>query len=298
MDNVMSHTNANYQEQAQYFEQVSPMNQETATIHHFPTPEYTSWNQTYQEYYDSMFVSTTTTPNEGEMYQHYGSYCPPSIHMEPIRCSCPTTYEIPWEPMPILGNTRNNQAMKQFMQRNSGGGCTIMQPAQRERVATPRSDYRQMLYPKFTENQYTSQECQQVQLDNSYNMVMTEEQYYSINAHPEMQHQVEGYGTGPQETYASNASIVGFHEDESQIICANLTMNQLSYDINDAPDANDTNADNQITYSNANRSDIETQSVKTQSSRDSQEARNMVVDHILTLEEDTVRDSSEPSDNV
>ena len=48
-----------------------------------------------------------------------------------------------------MGNSRNNEAMKQFMKRNSGGGCVIMPPSQRERVATPTSDYRQKFHPRF-----------------------------------------------------------------------------------------------------------------------------------------------------
>ena len=152
-----------FHEDAQNQERASPKKQETATIHHIPSDQ-VSFGPTYDNsIYENTYVVLDNSPHE-TLNTTYPSY----VYEPPVHNSCPeyfnpwnqvdpanywttpTSYEFQWEqPMPIMGNSRNNEAMKQFMKRNSGGGCVIMPPSQRERVATPTSDYRQRFHPMF-----------------------------------------------------------------------------------------------------------------------------------------------------
>ena len=144
-------------------ERASPEKQETATIHHIPSdqvsfgPIYDNSNHenTYVVLDNSSHENLSTTyPSyvyETPVNNSYPEYFNPWNQVEQAHYwTPPTSYEFQWEqPMPIMGNSRNNEAMKQFMKRNSGGGCVIMPPSQRERVATPTSDYRQRFHPRF-----------------------------------------------------------------------------------------------------------------------------------------------------
>ena len=136
-------TNESYQENVQYLQPASPSNQETTTVHHIPLHDGT-WNKTYETYYEADFTPQSSYFPDQTSTGYYNQYV---NQVEQRRWTYPPSFELQWEPTPILSNSRNNQAMKQFMQRNSGGGCTVMQPTQRERVATPRSDYLQRFHP-------------------------------------------------------------------------------------------------------------------------------------------------------
>jgi hypothetical protein len=255
-------TNESYQENVQYLQPASPTNQETTTVHHIPLQD-GMWDQTYETYYETDF---TPQPNYFPDQTSTGYYSPYMNQVEQRRWAYPSPFELQWEPTPILSNSRNNQAMKQFMQRNSGGGCIVMQPTQRERVATPRSDYLQRYHPQFTELQVTLPEEQSCTVNDTYNVYINEQTDCSLGV-PEMGSvpgcQNEHSKENISHTLSSVNQPLECHQPEANI--SQELPRETDSDneqMNSKYDHNDTNNDGRPTLKTQNSRELRTKIVE------------------------------------
>ena len=225
--NVLGYDSPTYDENNQqntlYVPPASPMTQETTTIHYVPSNHVSNWEmnssnnhgtwngQGCDVYYD------VAPPSQENQFIYYSNdtigdsnyYNNPYISQVETRQYRPfqrASYKLDWEqPIPVILNQPQNQAMKQFMQRNSGGGCVVMQPTPRERVATPSSDYLQRFHPYCMDNQFSliPPEPQQGPFPETYSNVYMAEPPYCSTSLPETNLNVSHSGEDQQQRSTS-----------------------------------------------------------------------------------------------
>ena len=274
-------------QQTSYFPPASPMTQETTTIHYIPSNNVSDWETTSSNYqatrenYGPSSYYTIERPIQQQQVTYYSedaysnsAYY--SSYESPMQSrqyhSFPrVSYEVEWDqPTPVLINRRNNEAMKQFMRfGGSGGGCVVMQPTQRERVATPRPEYVQRFHPYHMDSQcsITPIEVNEGQSYNVYNNeCVNEQQYFALNL--------------PAESF--NTTNLGEHQEQSEVnnnisVYQEDTMLNTSTATSDEPqmvaENEETKAKNQNETSNLGP-------------RLSSDERNDIVNEVLSLEKE------------
>ena len=277
-----------YEENSQptsYVPPASPMTQETTTIHYIPSNNVNDWNTSTSSYqatidnYGHPSFYTIERPIQQQQITYYSEdaysnsayYSPYESPMQSRQYnSFPrVSYELEWDqPTPVSINRRNNEAMKQFMRfGGSGGGCVVMQPTQRERIATPRAEYVQRFQPYNMDSQCSITPIE-INQGANYNVCnnecVNEQQYFAMNL--------------PAESAIINN--VEEHQDQSEVI-NNISVYQadtMPYTSTAACDESQMAAENEETKA---QNQNETSNLGPRSSADE---RNDIVNQVLSLE--------------
>ena len=292
-------------QQITHMQPASPMTQETTTIHYVPSRNVSNWEMTsasFPERWDDNGYAFyyNTSPSRQQQpssyyldgsngdYSYYNGSYENQMNLSQYRSYPKVEYESEWEqPRPVIVNRRNNEAMKQFMQRNSGGGCTVMQPAQRERVATPRSDYPQRFHPHFMEYppEFQRGSCHQLYSPE----YVTEQPYVTMNI-PEGNASVS-YEIVQQQPYEAATLENNFTTCESNPVIVtptDLVQNQSTSQIHESQTSANKEVDN-------DKYDRE-KSVLEKQWRTSADERHEIVNKILELENEVAK-ASNTNDN-
>ena len=279
-----------YEENSQpnsYIPPASPMTQETTTIHYIPSNNVNDWDTSTSNYqatgdnYGHSSFYTIERPIQQQQITYYSEdaysnsayYSPYQSQMQSRQYnSFPrVSYELEWDqPTPVLINRRNNEAMKQFMRfGGSGGGCVVMQPTQRERIATPRAEYVQRFQPYNMDSQLsiTPIEINQgLHYNVCNNECVNEQQYFALNI--------------PSESASINNFVE--HQDQSEAI------NNISvYQADTIPNASTATTDESQMAAENEETKAQNQNEHSNlGPRSSSDERNAIVNEVLSLEKE------------